>query len=137
MGLADLYTHRGTAIVRMTDEPQGIATAQRGILDLIHGWAPFVGLLAAYEVMRGAAAPLGRVVGILLWSWAIVVWVAVVYLGEHYVTDVMGGVAYAGAAIVLVKAVIPQRRAVLAEPPGASSNVPSRFHSAGARRSQS
>ena len=36
--------------------------------------------------------------------WAIVVWVVVVYLGEHYVADVLGGIAYATIAVLIVRA---------------------------------
>jgi hypothetical protein len=33
----------------------------------------------------------------------VIVWVAVVYLGEHYVADVIGGVVYAALAIAIVR----------------------------------
>lgn len=74
-------------------------------------YAAFPSLHAAFPVVAAAAGwQRSKVVGSLLWAWAIVVWVAVVYLGEHYVTDVVGGIAYAAASIVMVKAVIPRRR---------------------------
>jgi hypothetical protein len=37
--------------------------------------------------------------------WAVIVWVVVVYLGEHYVADVLGGIAYAVAAIAITRMV--------------------------------
>ncbi len=40
--------------------------------------------------------------GVVLALWTLIVWVSVVYLGEHYVVDVMGGVAYAVVAMLLV-----------------------------------
>lgn len=39
--------------------------------------------------------------GVVLALWTLIVWVSVVYLGEHYVVDVMGGVAYAVVAMLL------------------------------------
>lgn len=41
-----------------------------------------------------------RWVGLLLGLWTVAVWVSVVYLGEHYVVDVLAGVAYATAAMM-------------------------------------
>jgi membrane-associated phospholipid phosphatase len=67
-------------------------------------YAAFPSLHAGFPVVAAAAAwQLDRRVGLLLAAWAVVVWLAVVYLGEHYVTDVLGGAAYATAAIVTVR----------------------------------
>ena len=46
-----------------------------------------------------------RIVGLILAAWAVVVWLAVVYLGEHYVTDVLGGIAYAIVAVLIVRTI--------------------------------
>ena len=43
----------------MTNETMAIAAPQRGLLALLRGWAPFVGLLVAYELMRDLAAAIG------------------------------------------------------------------------------
>jgi len=40
--------------------------------------------------------------GVALALWTFIVWVSVVYLGEHYVVDVLGGVAYAVVGMLLV-----------------------------------
>jgi membrane-associated phospholipid phosphatase len=46
-------------------------------------------------VAAAAAWQRNRVVGTVLYAWAVVVWVAVVYLGEHYVADILIGDALA------------------------------------------
>ncbi|MGH2447352.1 MAG: phosphatase PAP2 family protein [Chloroflexota bacterium] len=48
------------------------------------------------------------------WSWVlfpycVAVWVAVIYLGEHYATDVIAGIAYAAAAYVVVRGLSSRR----------------------------
>jgi membrane-associated phospholipid phosphatase len=67
-------------------------------------YAAFPSLHAGFPVIAAAAAwSQNRKVGALLWVWALIVWVAVVYLGEHYVADVIGGVVYAALAIAIVR----------------------------------
>jgi len=67
-------------------------------------YAAFPSLHAGFPVLAATAAwRQSRKVGIVLWVWAVIVWIVVVYLGEHYVTDVIGGVAYATIAIVIVR----------------------------------
>ena len=65
-------------------------------------YAAFPSLHAGFPVLAAAAAwRLNRAVGVALSIWAAVVWVTVVYLGEHYVTDVAGGILYAVAALAI------------------------------------
>ena len=72
-------------------------------------YAAFPSLHAGFPVVAAAAAwRQSRRAGALLWVWAVIVWVAVVYLGEHYVADVIGGVAYATIAIVIVRSLKPR-----------------------------
>ena len=72
-------------------------------------YAAFPSLHSGFPVVAAVAAwQRNRVVGAVLFLWAAVVWLAVVYLGEHYVADVLGGIAYAYLAIVIATAV--QRR---------------------------
>ena len=67
-------------------------------------YAAFPSLHAGFPVVAATAAwRQSRKVGVVLWVWAVIVWIVVVYLGEHYVTDVIGGVAYATIAIVIVR----------------------------------
>jgi membrane-associated phospholipid phosphatase len=47
--------------------------------------------------------PRNRRLGLVLAAWTALVWLSVVYLGEHYVADVLGGVAYACAGLLLVR----------------------------------
>jgi membrane-associated phospholipid phosphatase len=65
--------------------------------------AAFPSLHAAFPLIATLHAwPRSRPLGVLLGAWTLVVWVAVVYLGEHYVVDVLGGIAYAAAAVLVV-----------------------------------
>jgi membrane-associated phospholipid phosphatase len=67
-------------------------------------YAAFPSLHAGFPVVAAAAAwSQNRKVGALLWVWALIVWVVVVYLGEHYVADVIGGLVYAALAIAIVR----------------------------------
>ncbi len=67
-------------------------------------YAAFPSLHAGFPVVAAAAAwQMNRRVGILLGAWALVVWVSVVYLGEHYVADIVGGMVYAAVAILIVR----------------------------------
>jgi hypothetical protein len=69
-------------------------------------YAAFPSLHAGFPVVAAAAAwQRNRTVGVLLGVWAVIVWVVVVYLGEHYVADVLGGIAYAVAAIAITRMV--------------------------------
>ena len=68
-------------------------------------YAAFPSLHAGFPVLAAAAAwRRNRVVGLVLASWAIVVWITVVYLGEHYVADVVGGILYAVCALAIAAA---------------------------------
>lgn len=66
-------------------------------------YAAFPSLHAGFPVLAAAAAwRRNKAVGAALSIWAIVVWVTVVYLGEHYVADVVGGILYAAVALIIV-----------------------------------
>ena len=56
----------------------------------IHAAYPFLGFLFGFRLLGWRALPL------LIYSAC--VWLSVVYLGEHYVVDVIGGIILAGAA---------------------------------------
>ena len=94
-------------------------------------YAAFPSLHAGFPVVAAAAAwQRNRVVGTLLYAWAVVVWLAVVYLGEHYVTDVVGGIAYAAMAITIVRMIRARRAwAALAEAHARPSDAPSPLRS--------
>ena len=82
----------------------------------LHAGFPVIAAFAAWQRSRG--------MGLLLAAWAIVVWVSVVYLGEHYVADVVGGIVYAVVAIVIAGIILnrlsQRRRRITALPPAGS-----------------
>lgn len=56
----------------------------------LHAGFPFLGFLFARRAF-------GRVGWVLL-AYSVCVWFSIVYLADHYVVDIVGGLAYAGAA---------------------------------------
>jgi membrane-associated phospholipid phosphatase len=88
-------------------------------------YAAFPSLHAGFPVVAAFAAwQRSRAVGLFLTAWAVVVWMSVVYLGEHYVADVVGGFAYAVVAIAIARIIsarLQSRRGPLMEPPPAES----------------
>jgi membrane-associated phospholipid phosphatase len=84
----------------------------------LHAAFPLLAALALWQVTRRGAA--------LALAWAAIVWFSVVYLGQHYVTDVIGGIAFAiGTWVIVTKLVAPlvpalQRRPAAAAAPGSS-----------------
>jgi len=60
----------------------------------LHAGYPFLAFLFARRAFGRA--------GWLMLGYAVCVWFAIVYLGEHYVVDAIGGVAYATVAYALV-----------------------------------
>ena len=71
----------------------------------LHAAFPFLGFLALRPVYpRGAW---------IAFAWCIVVWFSVVFLGEHYVVDVIGGVVLAALSWLVMMRVAVPRVAVL------------------------
>jgi membrane-associated phospholipid phosphatase len=72
-------------------------------------------LYAAFPSMHSALPMLVSLFAIDIWKkkalpiliFPVGVWFSAVYLGEHYVIDVLGGIAYAVIAFVAVKTVLP------------------------------
>ena len=56
----------------------------------LHAGFPFLGFLFARRAF-------GRVGWVLL-AYSVCVWFSIVYLADHYIVDILGGLAYAGAA---------------------------------------
>ncbi|HXC75578.1 MAG TPA: phosphatase PAP2 family protein [Candidatus Acidoferrum sp.] len=84
-------------------------------------YAAFPSLHAGFPVLAAAAAwRRNRVAGVVLSIWAIVVWVTVVYLGEHYVADVVGGIVYAVVALAIVSLLSRDRKPGRITSPSAS-----------------
>lgn len=67
--------------------------------------AAFPSLHSAFPLIAAVQVWLrSRGLGVLLGAWTALVWLSVVYLGEHYVIDVLGGIIYACAALLVVAA---------------------------------
>jgi membrane-associated phospholipid phosphatase len=67
----------------------------------LHAAFPLLGYLFARRILRGWAWP--------LFVYTLVVWLSVVYLGEHYVLDVIGGALFALASYAVALRVAPLR----------------------------
>jgi membrane-associated phospholipid phosphatase len=87
------------------------------------GWAPLYGVLggnplAAMPSLHFATsvtaahvlARTGRAAGVLGWTYALTLGTALVYLGEHYVVDLLAGLALAEGIRVATPAVAPLAR---------------------------
>jgi membrane-associated phospholipid phosphatase len=82
-------------------------------------YAAFPSLHAAYPALAAVFAwRRYRALSIGLGIWAVCVWFSIVYLGEHYVVDVLCGLAYVAVATVIVQRFTrrAQRRVELDEP---------------------
>lgn len=67
-------------------------------------YAAFPSLHAAFPVVLVFYGWLrSRILGLLMAAYAVVVWVSIVFLGEHYVVDIAGGILYAVVAILAVE----------------------------------
>ena len=67
----------------------------------LHAAFPFLTFLALRRLYPRAAW--------LALAWCFVVWFSVVFLGEHYVVDVIGGIALASAAwLVMMRLIVPR-----------------------------
>jgi len=100
-------------------------------------YAAFPSLHSGFPVVVAVSGwQRNRVAGLFLFAWAAVVWIAVVYLGEHYVTDVVGGILYAVAAIAIAAA-ISARWPKLGGPAGAPRIAPSPVRAGETTRSRS
>ncbi len=88
-------------------------------------YAAFPSLHAGFPVVAAVAAwGQSHKVGALLWMWAVIVWVVVVFLGEHYVADVIGGIVYAVIAFAIARSIsarLTRRHAMAGVTAGATS----------------
>ena len=86
--LASLFGFEGRYIYSYTI--YDINPNQVAAFPSLHAAFPFLGFLFARRAF-------GRVGWILL-AYSVCVWLSIVYLADHYVVDILGGLAYAGAA---------------------------------------
>jgi membrane-associated phospholipid phosphatase len=66
----------------------------------LHSAYPWMIALFSFKVFKKKAIP------VLIFPFG--VWFSTIYLGEHYVIDVIGGVAYATVAFLLVERLLPR-----------------------------
>jgi membrane-associated phospholipid phosphatase len=66
----------------------------------LHSAYPWMIALFSFKVFKKKAIP------VLIFPFG--VWFSTIYLGEHYVIDVIGGVAYATIAFLLVEKLLPR-----------------------------
>jgi len=66
----------------------------------MHSALPWLVFLFAFKAWRWKALP---VLALPLGTWF-----SAIYLGEHYVVDVLGGIAYGLGAFILVEIVLPR-----------------------------
>ena len=103
------YGVQATRILTQLDQNLGVPF-YRGIFDFVesnpfaafpslHAMYPTLILLYALKIKKAKALP------VLLFP--IGVWLSTIYLGEHYVIDVIGGIAYAICAFLLAEKIIP------------------------------
>jgi len=89
----------------------------------LHAAFPLLSALALWRVTRRGAA--------LALVWSAAVWFSVVYLGQHYVTDVIAGIALALATwLVMMRVLVPRIPSLRPRPaavyqPGPAETVPS------------
>ncbi|MDQ6900786.1 MAG: phosphatase PAP2 family protein, partial [Candidatus Dormibacteraeota bacterium] len=69
-------------------------------------YAAFPSLHAAYPTLAAVMAwSRYRALSLALFGWAGCVWFAIVYLGEHYVVDVLFGLVFVAVAMLIVELV--------------------------------
>ena len=72
-------------------------------------FAAFPSLHATYPWLISLyAIKIKRIKGLLILLFPVGVWFSAVYLGEHYVVDLIGGVAYSTISFFLVEKIIPR-----------------------------
>jgi membrane-associated phospholipid phosphatase len=80
----------------------------------LHAAFPFLGFLALRPVYPRASW--------LAFAWCVAVWFGVVFLGEHYVVDVIGGVILAALSwLVMMRVAVPRVHVLQSREPAATA----------------
>ena len=113
-----------------------------GVRDLLHGTLPsavspyfqrldadpvaaFPSLHAAYPTLGALALwRVSRRTALVMVPWCLAVWFSVVFLGQHYVIDVTGGVILAAATWAVMTYVVTPRVRALRDDPAAVTAAP-------------
>jgi membrane-associated phospholipid phosphatase len=82
----------------------------------LHAAYPTLGALALWRVSRRTA--------LVMAPWCLAVWFSVVFLGQHYVIDVTGGIILAAATWAVMAYVVTPRVRALRDDPAAVRAVP-------------
>jgi membrane-associated phospholipid phosphatase len=104
------YGVGATRILLQVDSDLGVPVYHT-ILDFVqeNPFAAFPSLHAAYPWLISLfALKIKKAKALPILIFPIGVWFSAVYLGEHYVVDIMGGIAYATISFILAEYIIPQ-----------------------------
>jgi len=103
------YGIDATRILFQVDNSLGIPF-YRTIFDFVQSnpFAAFPSLHSTYPWLISLfALKIGRKKALPILVFPVGVWFSAVYLGEHYVIDVIGGIVYATCAFLFVESVLP------------------------------
>jgi membrane-associated phospholipid phosphatase len=103
------YGVQATRILTQLDHNLGVPF-YRSIFDFVESnpFAAFPSLHAMYPTLISLyALKIKKAKALSVLVFPIGVWFSTVYLGEHYVIDVIGGIAYAICAFLLTEKIIP------------------------------
>ena len=92
----------------------------------MHAAYPLLGALALWRISRAGA--------VVALAWSVLVWFSVVYLGEHYAVDVLGGIVVAVVTWLVLTRLVAPRVGALRTP--SRRVTPERGRQAPARRSR-
>jgi membrane-associated phospholipid phosphatase len=110
------YGANATRVLFQVDSDLGLPI-YRSLFDFIqpNPFAAFPSLHATYPWLISLyALKIGRKKALPILVLPVFVWFSAVYLGEHYVIDILGGIAYATLAFLVVETLIPRLLSILA-----------------------
>jgi membrane-associated phospholipid phosphatase len=109
------YGVNATRVLFQVDHDLGLPI-YRSIFDFIqpNPFAAFPSLHATYPWLISLyALKIGKKKALAILVLPVFVWFSAIYLGEHYVVDILGGIAYATFAFLVVEKLVPRLLSVL------------------------